>query len=167
MGDDGVDISVATPRAPGATADAEPVGRAKGPGESILDYVFISPDHDQRLRSGEFVYYCDPSDLLNRPIMGRIVGRRPVRPYPDDFLANPVVEPRRVAELYGFDGEPELFEIDVRTMGYFDERLRTFINPRFSPRVGWEIYLASDSMLASVLNKGGIDETGSVHIGSL
>src|SRR5207249_4041182 len=114
-----------------------------------------------------FVYYRDPADLTALEIFGRIVGRRPVRPYPDDFLANPAVEPQEVAELYGFDGEAELFEIDVRTMGYFDERLRTFVNPRISPRVGWKIFLASDVMLAGVLNKVGNTETGSVHVGSM
>ena len=167
MGDELSEGSLPNGISPGPTADPGPVGRAKGPGESLFDYVFISPDQDQRLRSGEFVYYRDPSDLAGKPIFGRIVGRRPVRPYPDDFLSSPGVEPRRVAELYGFDDEAELFEIDVRTMGYFDERMRTFVNPRISPRVGWKIYLTSDSMLAGVLNKVGNVETGSVNIGSL
>lgn len=30
--------------------DAKPIGMAKGPGETALDYVFISPYRDQRLR---------------------------------------------------------------------------------------------------------------------
>src|SRR5690348_3899358 len=117
------------------SADSTPIGMAKGPGETPQDYRFISPDRDQRLRTGEFVYYRDPADPSARPIFGRIVGRQPIRPYPDDFLADPGVEPKSVAELFGFDGEAELFEIEVRTMGYFDLGMRTFVNPRISPRV--------------------------------
>ncbi len=144
-----------------------PVGTAKGPGETPLEYVFISPDAEQRLRNGEFVYYRDPADFQGRPIYGRIVGRAPVRLYPDEFLADPAIHPRDVADLFGYDGDAELFEIQVRTLGYYDERLRGFSNPRISPRVGWPIYLATDAMLASVLNKADPGEIGAVHVGSL
>src|SRR5579875_928558 len=101
-----------------------PVGTTKGPGEVPHEYVFISPDHEQRLRIGEFVYYIAPTDPCARPIYGRIVGRRPVRLYPDEFMADPRVPPQEVARLFGYTGDGELFEIAVRTLGYFDGRLR-------------------------------------------
>src|SRR5579883_722610 len=144
-----------------------PVGTTKGPGEVPHEYVFISPDHEQRLRIGEFVYYIAPTDPCARPIYGRIVGRRPVRLYPDEFMADPRVPPQEVARLFGYTGDGELFEIAVRTLGYFDDRLRAFINPRISPRVGWPIYLASNAMLSSILNKCRPGEIGAVHVGSL
>ncbi len=144
-----------------------PVGTTKGPGETPQEYVFISPDLDQRLKVGEFVYYEPPLDPEQRPIFGRITGRRPVRLYPDEFMADPGVPPRAIAELFGYDGDGELFEIAVRMLGYFDDRMRAFVNPRISPRVGWPIYLASDEMLGTVLNKLEAGEVGSVHIGSL
>jgi DNA helicase HerA-like ATPase len=156
-----------------ATGDAvaEPrgavVGTAKGPGETPQEYLFISPDPEQRLRAGEFVLYHDPADPRSRPIYGRIVGRRPVRLYPDDFLSNPAVAPQSVADLFGYEGEAELFELTVRTLGYFDERMRAFVNPRISPRMGWPIYLATDALLEGVLSKKRRGEIGAVQVGFL
>ncbi|HEX5417539.1 MAG TPA: ATP-binding protein [Chloroflexota bacterium] len=147
--------------------DITPVGTAKGPGELPQEFVFISPDLDQRLKAGEFVYYVDPADPEARPIFGRIANRQPVRLYPDDFLANPRVPPKEVAELFGYEGEAELFEIQVRALGYFDKQLKAFVNPRISPRVGWPIYLATDPMLSDVLNKSSRGAVGCVHVGSL
>lgn len=144
-----------------------PIGTTKGPGETPLEYVFISPDHDQRLKVGEFVYYVAPQDAQQRPIYGRITERRPVRLYPDEFMADPAVPPQAVAALFGYDGDGELFEVSVRTLGYFDSELRTFVNPRIPPRVGWPIHLASDAQLAQILNKRQPGEVGAVHVGSL
>ncbi|MGH2459263.1 MAG: ATP-binding protein [Chloroflexota bacterium] len=146
---------------------ATPVGTTKGPGEIPLEYAFISPDVEHTLKNGEFVYYVVPEDPRSRPMYGRIVGRRPVRLYPDEFMADPAVAPRSMADLFGYHGDAELFEITVRTLGYFDERLGTFVNPRISPRVGWPIYLATDEALATVLNKQTGDQIGAVHVGSL
>lgn len=148
-------------------AEGVVVGTAKGPGETAQEYCFISPDPGQALRSGEIVYYVDPADPLCRPNFGRIIGRQPVRLYPDDFLSNPSVAPQQVAELYGYEGDAELFEITVRTLGYFDERMRAFVNPRISPRMGWPLHLATDAMLEVVLSKRRKGEVGGVHIGSL
>lgn len=147
--------------------ELSPVGTTKGPGETPQEYLFISPDYDQRLKVGEFVFYEAPQDPEHRPIYGRIVGRRPVRLYPDEFMADPSVPPRAIAELFGYEGDAELFEISVRMLGYFDDHLRAFVNPRISPRVGWPIYLATDQMLARVLNKVEAGEVGAVHVGSL
>jgi len=149
------------------TQSPVPVGTAKGPGETPQEFLLISPDREQRLKTGEFVYYADPRDPLNRPIFGRIAERRPARLYPDDFLADPSVPPQAVADLYGYEGDAELFELSVRVLGYFDEQLRAFVNPRISPRVGWPIFLASDAMVAKILNKRAIGSVGAVHVGSL
>ena len=150
-----------------ALVDTTPVGTAKGPGELPQEFVFISPDLDQRLKAGEFVYYVERDDPERRPIFGRIANRKPVRLYPDDFLANPSVPPQQVAELFGYEGDAELFEITVRTLGHFDRQMNAFVNPRISPRVGWPIYLATDAMLAAVLNKRAQGELGGAHVGSL
>lgn len=144
-----------------------PVGTTKGPGETPLEYRFISPDLDQRLKVGEFVYYTVPRDPAQRPIYGRIVDRRPVRLYPDEFMADPTVSPQEMASLYGYQGDGELFEVIVRTLGHFDDNLRTFVNPRIAPRVGWPIYLATDVMLARVLNRREEGQVGAVRVGSL
>ncbi len=148
-------------------AEDGPIGTAKGPSENPLEYLFVSPDPGNVLKSGEFVYYRDPSDPLARPIFGRIVERRPLRSYPDEFMANPAVSPRSIAEVFGFDDDPELHEIAVRTLGFFDPRMGAFVNPRVPPRVGWAIHLATNAMLGSVLNKSNPGEVGGIHIGSL
>lgn len=149
------------------SAPIEPIGTAKGPGDTAQEYTFVSPDHDQRLKTGEFVYYVDPRDSVHRPIFGRIVERRTVRQYPDEFLADPAVSPSAVADLFGYDGEGDLFEITVRILGYFDDRLGAFVNPRISPRIGWPIFLADDKLVASVLNKRQVGDIGAIHVGSL
>jgi uncharacterized protein len=154
--------------APAFPVEAEvPVGTAKGPSDNALEYLFVSPDPSSQLKAGEFVYYRDPADALARPIFGRIVERRPVRMYPDEFMANPSVSPRSVAELFGLDDDPELYELAVRMLGFFDDRMGSFVNPRVPPRPGWSIYLASDQMLATVLNKRQLGGTGALHVGSL
>jgi DNA helicase HerA-like ATPase len=151
----------------GRAGAATPIGTAKGPGETALEYLFVTPDREQQLKAGEFVYYVDPADPGQRPIFGRILERHPIRQYPDDYLANPTVDPQQVAELFGVDESGELFEVVVRNLGAFDPRLRTFVNPRISPRVGWKIFLATNAMLADVLNKSEAGAIGGLHVGSL
>jgi hypothetical protein len=47
------------PTAAGALVPAarRAVGITKGPGEQVHQYTFISRDHDQLLKNGEYVYY--------------------------------------------------------------------------------------------------------------
>ena len=70
--------------------------------------------------------------------------------------------------MIGYAGhDHELFEIGVVILGYYDERLGDFVNPRLPPRAGTPIYIADDEMLAHVLSKRAIGQTGAAHIGSL
>ncbi|TAK35881.1 MAG: ATP-binding protein [Chloroflexota bacterium] len=145
-----------------------PVGTAKGPGEKPHEYVFISPDHDQAIKQGEYVYYEVPIDGQERHVIGRVVGRTPVRLLPDAFLSDPQVAPDAVADLIGYEGGGhEIFEVVVAIMGYFDQTLKTFVNPRIPPRSGWPIYLVPSEILARVLNRCTPGEQGSAHIGWL
>lgn len=101
-------------------------------------------------------------------VLGRITERRAVQTFPDTFLAEPSVPPAQVAALVGFDqSASDLFELTVDIMGYYDERLGTFVNPWISPQSGRPIFLADDAMLARVLSKRRPGETGSAHIGDL
>ncbi|MGD8627106.1 MAG: ATP-binding protein, partial [Anaerolineae bacterium] len=98
----------------------------------------------------------------------RITGRQPVRLFPDSFLADPDVPPVEVAAMVGYTGhDHELFEIGVVVLGYYDEDLGDFINPRLPPRAGTPIFVADSAMLARVLSKRTIGQTGAAHIGSL
>ncbi len=145
-----------------------PIGTTKGPGETVHEYIFITPDRERIAKVGEFVYYETVVDGQPRRVLGRITGRRPVRLFPDGFLADPNVPPAEVAAMIGYTGQDhELFEVGVVVLGYYDESLGDFINPRLPPRAGVPIYVAEDDMLAHVLSKRAMGEIGAAHVGSL
>ena len=144
------------------------IGTTKGPGETPHDYTFTTPDRQQTARTGEFVYYETIVDGQSRRVLGRVTGRQPVRLFPDGFLADPSVPPAEVAAMVGYAGhDHELFEIGVVILGYYDEGLGDFINPRLPPRAGTPIFIADNTTLAQVLSKRAIGQTGAAHIGSL
>jgi len=149
-------------------AAIHPIGITKGPGETAHEFTFVTPDREQSIKAGEFVYYEAVVDGKPRRVLGRVSGRRPVRLFPDGFLADPEVAPEVVASMIGYaPQEPELFEITVTILGYHDPALHDFVNPRLPPRAGCPIYIADDGMLAEVLNRRRVGETGAAHIGSL
>lgn len=145
-----------------------PIGTTKGPGETHHEYLFLTPDRNEMAKVGEFVYYEISVDDQSRRVLGRITGRQPARLFPDGFSADPDVAPSDVAALIGYEEKDyELFEISVNVLGYYDELLGDFINPRLPPRAGMPIYLADDKMLSSVLSKREKSQNGAAHIGSL
>ncbi|MDQ3856545.1 MAG: ATP-binding protein [Chloroflexota bacterium] len=147
---------------------SEPVGVAKGPGETAHEYTFISADCDQRLKNGEFVYYVAPTPDGERRILGRITRREPVKLFPDSFLADPSLPPDDIARAIGYSQpERELFELAVTVIGYYDPEFRAFINPRISPSCGWSIFRAEDEMLRTTLSKKAQGDSGTANIGSL
>ena len=90
------------------------IGTVKGPGETPNDYLFIAQDPARRIKHGEFVYYLADVDGREHAILGRVTGRRPVKLFPDSFLADPAVPPVAVASLLGYDSDAtELFEMTV------------------------------------------------------
>src|SRR5258706_13266355 len=83
----------------------KPVGITKGPGESTHEYTFVSRDDAQELKNGEYVYYelsAEDERSLNgasgfgHRVLGRIIKRVPLKPYPDTFLPDPYVAPAHV-----------------------------------------------------------------------
>ena len=148
--------------------EIRPIGTTKGPGETAHEYRFITPDRKEAVKVGEFVYYeTAVGDVICR-VLGRVTGRRPVRLFPDSFLADPDVSPDQIAAMIGYTGhEHELFEVSVGVLGYYDKGLGDFVNPRLPPRAGTPIYIADSAMLAQVLSKRATGETGAAHVGSL
>jgi DNA helicase HerA-like ATPase len=146
----------------------EPVGVAKGPGETPHEYTLISADPQQQLKAGEFVYYKVGVEGCERRILGRITRRQPVKLFPDSFLADPRISPDDLARAVGYSHpERELFELTVTLLGYYDEGFGAFINPRLSPSCGCPIYLAEDDLLRGTLAKRALGQPGSARIGSL
>lgn len=139
------------------------IGTVKGPGQRAGEFVFITTDNEHT-RIGEFVYYMAGQSL----ILGNITERRLVRSLPDSFLADPSISPAALASMIGLGSEQsELFEIVASVIGYFDEGMGDFVNPRIPPSPGQPVYLASSEMLSRVLSPKQKDEPGAAYIGSL
>ena len=144
------------------------VGTVKGPGETLHEYTFIAPDPERQLKHGEFVYYTASVDGSQRQILGRITARAAVKLFPDTFMANPAVHPQTVAAMLGYESDAtELFELTVTVLGYYNDRLQDFTNPRVPPQGGASIFIAEDDMLTDLLSRGRQGQLGSAHIGDL
>ena len=142
------------------------IGTVKGPGKLPYEFLFITRDNE-RTRIGEFVYYEARVGDEDRSIVGTIKERKLVRNLPDAFLADPMTPPSAVASLIGIDGELEIYEVTVETIGYFSSKLGDFVNPRIPPQPGDAVYLTSSDTLAEMLSPRKMAQTGSAHIGSL
>ena len=139
-----------------------PIGLVKGPAESPLEFIFITPDKS-KLKSGEFVYYM----LDDRKVICRILKRSPLRLYPDLYLSKPNVSPEKILKVLNISiKEFELFEIKASIIGYYDEKLG-FVNPRIPPKPGQQIFLAESETIQETLMKKKKNEVGSLHIGYL
>jgi len=142
-------------------------GTVKGPGELPHEYLFITKDNE-KTRIGEFVYYRVKDGDETRQIIGTIKGRKIVRNLPDAFLADPNTPPALVSALIGLSGDAcEIYEIQVETIGYFDRKLKDFVNPRIPPNPGDAVFMTSSATLAEMLSPKKSAELGSAHIGSL
>jgi uncharacterized protein len=142
-------------------------GTVKGPGELPHEYLFITKDNE-KTRIGEFVYYRVKDGDETRQIIGTIKGRKIVRNLPDAFLADPNTPPALVSALIGLNGDAcEIYEIQVETIGYFDRKLKDFVNPRIPPNPGDAVFMTSSATLAEMLSPKKSSELGSAHIGSL
>ncbi|HEY8462077.1 MAG TPA: ATP-binding protein [Blastocatellia bacterium] len=143
------------------------IGTVKGPGENPHEFAFITTDN-ARTRIGEFVYYHASDGENDLRIVGTITERRLVRNLPDSFLADPNTPPALVSSLIGVAEEGlEIYEICVETIGFFNESIGDFINPRIPPAPGQQVFLASNRMLAKMLSPKRRGEQGGAHIGSL
>ncbi|MFC1959202.1 ATP-binding protein [Chloroflexota bacterium] len=144
------------------------LGRAKGPGPDPHSFLFISPDKDQLLKVGEFITYQAVVDGQPQIVLARVVARQPVRLYPDGFSADPEIDPNRVAQIVGYSGTTsELFELTADVIGYYDETLHDFVNPRVPPQVGTPIFLADNDYLSAVLSRRRTGEVGAGEVGWL
>jgi DNA helicase HerA-like ATPase len=146
----------------------KPVGLVKGPGPTPQSFTFISPDPKSVLKAGEFLTYSIMDDGEERPVLARVRDRQPIRPYPNSFMADPNIAPEAVAALLGYSGHrPELFELTAEVVGYYDDDLRSLVNPQIPPRAGSPICLAEDDELSQLLSPRKPDDVGAAEIGWL
>ncbi|MGH9821880.1 MAG: ATP-binding protein [Blastocatellia bacterium] len=143
------------------------VGTVKGPSERPSEFLFITTDNDHT-RVGEFVFYQAKSARGERQIIGNITERQLARSLPDSFLADPTTPPAQIAAMIGLAEENrELFEIVVSIIGFFDDALEDFVNPRIPPNPGQQVFLAPSELLARVLSRRRRGEAGGAYVGSL
>jgi len=140
------------------------IGRVKGPGPSRHSFSVVAFDQHTALDSGEFV----TCPIAGRPVLARLVERRPLRPYPDSFLTAPELEPQHIAAAVGYSElQPPPVELVAELIGAFDPALQDFINPRRLPEVGAPVSLAGHDQLSRLLNRRQPGQPGAAHLGWL
>lgn len=143
------------------------LGRVKGPGEITQTFTFITPDRHLS-KIGEFIYYKEEMDGKEYKVIGIINKRIIIKIIPEIFSSNPSISPDCISFILGYKkANPELYEVEVKIMGYFDKDLKSFINPRISPVPGKPVYIVESDYLKEILSARKAGEPGSAHIGYL
>ena len=145
----------------------EVIGTVKGPGETSNQYVFIT-SNTQAVKVGDFVYYevQDPQSQTLQ-ILGKISQVQLLDHIPDRIFADTEIDPGTIVALVGFTHpNPEIYAVTVEVIGYFNQKMG-FINPRRAPDPGAKVFLASNRLLKSILNKRDETAIGGAHLGSL
>jgi len=144
------------------------IGTVASPGDDPAEFEFIAPSTES-IRTGEFVVYDAVTEGETRSVLARVTNTDQERSLPGEFLANPDVDPDAVAGALGVPtDDTELNRYTARTIGYFDDAMDTFTNPRSQPDPGTRLRLAADEFLEAVLPSADWDsDSGTAHIGWL
>lgn len=151
-----------------AAASETVVGTVEKPGDSADEFQFIVPNTVD-VRTGEFVVYDTVVEGEQHDVLARVTNSEQERGLPGDFLADPAVEPEEIAGALGVpSGDVEIDRVTARTVGYFNEEMETFTNPRSLPDPGSRVYLANNEFLEAVVpNADWQSDSGLAHIGWL
>lgn len=144
------------------------VGTVEKPGDSADEFKFIAPNEID-VRTGEFIVYKTVVEGEQRHVLARVTNTEQERGLPGDFLADPGVEPEAIAGALGVpSGDIEIDRVTARIVGYFNEDMETFTNPRSLPDPGSRVSLADDEFLEAVLpNADWESDSGLAHVGWL
>jgi DNA helicase HerA-like ATPase len=151
-------------------------GIVSEPGDEANEFVFVTPD-DTEIKNGEFIYYTgsvevenDDGEVVERTekIFARVTEREQKRGYPDQFMSDPGVSPESVAGKLGIATEGvDLYRLTATVIGFYDDRLNDFTNPRIVPKPGTKVELATDEDLEEYLTEADEQQDGSAYIGDL
>ncbi|MFB6254704.1 MAG: ATP-binding protein [Halobacteriaceae archaeon] len=151
-------------------------GLVSEPGEQANQFVFVTPD-DTEIKTGEFVYYTGSvnietdsgtSEKQTKKIFARVTQREQRRGYPDQFMSDPSVSPDTVANKLGIaTSGVDLYRITATIIGYYNDNIDDFTNPRIVPQPGTEVTLATNADLERYLTEARPDESGTAFIGDL
>jgi DNA helicase HerA-like ATPase len=144
------------------------VGTVEKPGDSADEFHFIAPNEID-VRTGEFIVYKTVVEGEQRQVLARVTNTEQERGLPGDFLADPGVEPDAIAGALGVpSGDIEIDRVTAQIVGYFDEGMGTFTNPRSPPSPGSKVSLADNEFLEAVLPNADWDsDSGLAHVGWL
>ena len=144
------------------------VGSVTSPGQDANEFTFVTPDVDA-VKTGEFLTYTVAADSEPRDIIARVTNREQERGLPASFMANPTVGPQSVALALGVPtGGIDLYRLTATVVGYYDDQMGAFVNPRALPGPGTQLRLAPDELLERVIPNGDIEsEAGMATIGWL
>ncbi|MDJ0625260.1 MAG: ATP-binding protein [Candidatus Caenarcaniphilales bacterium] len=145
-----------------------PIGRVVGPGEETGE-IKIQTKDNLHSRVGEYLIYKTSLNDQVKDVFATITFRRIHRTLPASFLADPSIDALDVAAALGIDEADQgvEYELTAKILGYFDEQLQSFINPRINPNPNTTIFLAPDELLKPALFSQNVGETGSGRIGQL
>ncbi|KAF5419326.1 MAG: DNA double-strand break repair helicase HerA [Candidatus Methanogaster sp.] len=123
-------------------------------------FTFITREH---LKTWEFIHY----QTNRQQILCRVAETEPLTEYPVEFLLDTAIAPADVAEFCGFDpDEFKYFITNGVVIGYFDQSLGEFINPRMNPAAGTVIHRSAAEQLREI-NKAQVGGIGSATIGTI
>lgn len=138
---------------------SDPVGVVSGGvGDS---FTFLT---EERLAEGVFVCYDD--EVAPGPVLGRVTEVREHEPVASEFLS-PTFSPRDAMEAAGFDtSDLAKLEAEATVVGYFEDSVSEFVNPRTPPLAGTRVRLADRSVMEEV-SKRAEGEDNSATVGTI
>jgi DNA helicase HerA-like ATPase len=123
-------------------------------------FTFISPE---RLPKGMFVSYTD----AGKKILCRVKHGEPRNQYPEEFLMDLNIEADEISRFYGLDPQDfKYYSYSASVVGYFDNAMGEFINPRTNPACGVKIERAGEAVLKDI-SKVKAGALGSAYVGDV
>jgi len=143
------------------------VGRILSPGETISEVVILSP-YRELLKVGEFIYYFSGGEAepKRRKVICRITSCESIKNYPEYMFLNPEIPPSDLSSVLGIDNGHELYKVKAVVLGYFNKKIKSFVNPRLAPEQGEPVFLVPSEELKHIIS-GKVDAPGSAHVGHL
>jgi len=144
------------------------IGRVVGPGE-LPGQIKIQTRDNRHTRVGEYLIYRTDALGQSKEVFATITSRSVVRNLPSSFLADPAIDAADIATALGLDDSLSgiEYELVANILGYFDEGLHSFVNPRINPDPNTTVYLAPNHKLRPALFAKQEGNVGSAQIGHL
>jgi hypothetical protein len=145
-----------------------PIGRVIGPAEEN-GQIKIQTKDNLYTRVGEYLFYRTSINDEEQEVFAIIISRCICRNLPANFLSNPAIDAAKIASALGLPNALNgiEYEITANILGYFDNKLKSFVNPRINPNPNTIIYLPPDNKLLPILFSAKRNEIASAYIGNM